>query len=149
MWKVSGSGILTGTDPPPHTFAAERPFSLSPCPPLRRIPQSWSAPAAGPSPSSPSRASLWQRGGGKRKRKKDSYLCAQCDSQCSHLSDPLSISFSTSSCRGWAGRGSRMRDNNGEGWSLLTTLYNPLNQHQNEIRWELQSAAPQFYFTAM
>lgn len=58
MQKVSESSILTGTNPPPHTFAAERSSSPSPCPPLRRIPPSWSDPAVGPSPFFPSPASF-------------------------------------------------------------------------------------------
>ncbi len=70
MWKVSGSGILTGTNPLPHTFAAERSFSPSPCPPLHLIPPSWSAPAAWSFPSSPSLASLWWGREGREKKSK-------------------------------------------------------------------------------
>lgn len=78
MWTVSESGILTGTNPPPHTFAAERSSSLSPCPPLRLIPPSWSAPAAWSSPSSPSRAFLWWGEGRERKNVILSHLqCTQ------------------------------------------------------------------------
>lgn len=63
----SASGCLTGTNSPPHTFAAGRSSFLSPCPPLRLIPLSWSDPAAGSSPFSPSLASLWWGEGSKRK----------------------------------------------------------------------------------
>lgn len=91
-WKVSASGILTGTNPSPRTFAAERSFSLSPCPPLRLIPPSWSDPAAWSSPSSPSLASLWW-GEGKDKEKREkvrkNHWCAQCTLQFFNLSYQL------------------------------------------------------------
>lgn len=57
--RVSGFGVWTGTNSPPHTFAAERSSSLSPCPPLRPIPPSWSDPAVCSSPFSLFPTFLW------------------------------------------------------------------------------------------
>ena len=53
----------------PHTSAAGRPSSPSPCLLLLLVPPSWSAPAAFPSPASPSPASPWRRT--ERKTKKE------------------------------------------------------------------------------